>query len=435
MIKVLYKSIVFTLLFLSNIQTIQSQISKINSIKIESHLPTHLYTRKIPPSFVIRIDTKDNLRGKLNVRIKKITDDRFTIIYEKNIKIIKGVNTFNFVINQEAKKYKFVSEFYEIYSQISLKDGKKNSDTLTFAFEVDSLRYESNKPNDFETFWKNTFAQLDTINPTYTIDTMTSKRLDNINVYKLTFSGFDSTKIKGWYCLPNSEKALPAVLILPSYGNGPINIPYNFCENGIAALSIQIHGLDVENDNYPAGDFMIASYNLDSPDYYYLKKAVAYSRRALQFLISRPEIDTTRIAVVGASQGGGLALLLSGLDSHVRATVATIPTLISFPESYKSGCCWRIRNAVSDKRVSENKALSTLLYFDAINLIDNYSQHPILLTVHFKDRISPPNAIFSFYNKIPIQTKQIIVHPELGHEFLHSHWDITINFLKMIFNI
>jgi dienelactone hydrolase len=59
-----------------------------------------------------------------------------------------------------------------------------------------------------------------------------------------------------------------------------------------------------------------------------------YFGRALAWLRQRPEIITDRIAVVGTSRGGELALQLGSMYPHIRAVVAYVSANIRYP-----ACC------------------------------------------------------------------------------------------------
>lgn len=427
-INYLYPILIIIIFYYS---TINSQTKSITHYKIESYLPTHNYSRNILPSFKISIEVKKNLKGKISIKLKKIIERNFKDIFKQNIKLTKGVNVIQ-ISEQEYKFSKLNTEFYEICSEFITSSSKYVSDTLTFVMNIDSLKYPSTSLLDFDFFWSNTFSKLDSINPQYKLDTMYEKSTKEISVHKLTFYSLDSILVKAWYCLPNENDKLPALLILPSYGNNQINIPYNFCEQGFATIAIQIHGKDVENDDYPIGDDPSAGLYLNNPEKYYLRTAIAHIKRAIDFLYSRPEIDTNRIAAIGTSQGGGLALLITGLDKRIKATSATIPTLISYPQALESGAYWRVRREIKNGNIDERTALKTLSYFDANNLYKNFT-NPILLSANYKDRISPPNTIISFYNKLEILNKHLFTQPELGHQYPEHHWDIVINWLKMIF--
>lgn len=421
--------IIFTFFYLHT----YAQTGLLNVFKISSHLPTQIYSSNVQPSFKIILNSKSKIKGKLQIKLKKITEENFRKLFETKLKLNEGYNQYEF--NSKVYDFKKIEpEFYEIYSQFITDNSNYYSDTLTFVINHDSLIYKPSKPANVESFWYSTFSKLDSISPNFAIDTISSKETENSKIYKLSFNGFDSMVIRSWYCIPKNIEKSPAVIILPSYGNTAIQLPNNFYENGFISLALQIHGKDVENDDYPAGDDPSAGLNLDNPEKYYLRNAVAHIKRALDFLYSQPEVDTTRIAAVGTSQGGGLALLISELDQRIKATSATIPTLISFNEALSSGAYWRVRKAIKNKIIDKRTALNTLFYFDAQNFSNNIT-NPILLSCHFKDRISPPNTIISFYNQLLTTNKHLIIQPELGHQFPEHHWDITIDWLKMIFKM
>lgn len=404
---------------------------RIISVSIESFLPNHLYNKKHTPAFNLRIESQRIVRGKIFIRLKSITKKNYDTVYEENARFEKSVKTLHLSAENKSLNYQWRPGFFEIFARVVTGDYEYFSDTLTFAYQSDSILYSPTTPVDFETFWLNTFSALDTINPYFELAEQTEKEQDIIKIFKLMYRSFDTVCIKGWYSYPISDKPLPAIIILPSYGNTSIQIPYTLARLGFAVVAIQIHGLDVEVDNYPIGDDPSAGLNLDNPNGYYLRGAIASAKRAIDFLYTRSEVDTARIGVAGTSQGGGLALLLTGLDSRIQATVATIPTLCCLPEGYESNCCSRVRRAISTGLVDKTTAFRTLSYFDANNFAERFTK-PVLLSTHFKDRISTPNTVYAFYNRIPSRKKQLIIHSNLGHEFPSNHWDIPYSWLSVV---
>ena len=59
-----------------------------------------------------------------------------------------------------------------------------------------------------------------------------------------------------------------------------------------------------------------------------------YFGRALAWMVQRPEISADRIAVVGTSRGGELALQLGSMFSQIKAVVAYVPANVRYPS-----CC------------------------------------------------------------------------------------------------
>lgn len=59
-----------------------------------------------------------------------------------------------------------------------------------------------------------------------------------------------------------------------------------------------------------------------------------YFGRALDWMAQRPEIDGSRLAVMGTSRGGELALQLGSMFPQIRAVVAYVPANVRYP-----ACC------------------------------------------------------------------------------------------------
>ncbi len=403
-----------------------SHAQRVINVNLEPTLPSFIFSRAEYPSFNLQVTSQRRITGKYFIKSKNISEKKFLTISDQKLIFEKGNK------NISIRPYQNISPgIYEIFAHVVTGDYEYSSDTITYIYNADSLTFPPSPPSNLVSFWNDTFSILDSIQPSFQLIEQPDKFQDDLIVYKLNFLSFDSLNIKGWYCLPSSDKPIPAILILPSYGNTSIEIPYLLARLGFAVLSIQIHGLDVENDLYPSGDDPSAKINLDDPNKYYLRKAIAHAKRGIDFLYSQTKIDTGKIGVAGTSQGGGLALLLASLDTRVKVVAAPIPTLCCFPLGIETGCCHRVRKAVSDRLVSNGDALNTLSYFDINNHVQNIKV-PVMLSVHLKDRISTPNTTFVIFNKLANSNKQMIILPKLGHNFPLSHWDIPFLFLKTV---
>ena len=58
--------------------------------------------------------------------------------------------------------------------------------------------------------------------------------------------------------------------------------------------------------------------------------------RAVDFLCSRKEVDSKRIAVKGGSQGGGLSFSTAALDPRISLCASHIPFLINWDLYFKT---------------------------------------------------------------------------------------------------
>ena len=53
-------------------------------------------------------------------------------------------------------------------------------------------------------------------------------------------------------------------------------------------------------------------------------QSVTDQRRGIDFLFSRPEVDTTKVALMGGSMGGYFGTLVAGLESRFTTVVLTV---------------------------------------------------------------------------------------------------------------
>lgn len=138
--------------------------------------------------------------------------------------------------------------------------------------------------------------------------------------------------------------------------------------------------------------------------------------KALDLLRARGELDPDRIAVVGVSEGGGLALLVAALRDDVRAVAADAPMLCDFPLSVRSAA-WpytEISGYIQEEPSRRARVESTLAYFDVVNFAPDV-KCPALLSVGFHDPVSLPAAVYACANAMPGPT-EVQALPEAGHE-------------------
>ena len=104
-------------------------------------------------------------------------------------------------------------------------------------------------------------------------------------------------------------------------------------EKGIITFEIGIHGIPVTMPTtvyYNLAFGALNEYyfnNLEDRDRYYYKRVYVGCVRAVDFLLTLPQADTSRLAVYGGSQGGALSIVTAALHDKIRYLVALYPAL------------------------------------------------------------------------------------------------------------
>jgi len=103
-------------------------------------------------------------------------------------------------------------------------------------------------------------------------------------------------------------------------------------------LNIRGHGNSKDDINPGFPGYL--QYFLNDKELYIYRGAYMDCVRGIDFLFSRHEVDTTRVAVEGASQGGALTFATAALNnSRIKACAPQVPFLSDF-EDYFQVATW-----------------------------------------------------------------------------------------------
>lgn len=317
-----------------------------------------------------------------------------------------------------------------------------------FDFPLEVLRDyrpERTEPADFTAFWERTLAEARAfpLNPVFT---PVDFGLGALDTYDVAFNGWGGQAIKGWLLLPRGRSGpLPCVVEYIGYGGGR-GFPMDWLlwsAAGYAHFVMDTRGQGSVwlNGDTPDGE---AGGNPQSPgfltrgvlsrDTYYYRHVFTDAVRAIEAARSHPAVDGW-IAVHGASQGGGIALAMSGLVPDLGAVMADVPFLCHYRRATEITNSNPYHELVVFCRAHPDKierVFSTLAYFDGLNFAARASA-PSLVSVALMDDVCPPSTVFAAFNHYA-GPKQIRVYPYNLHEgaapfhrreklaFLHALW-------------
>lgn len=238
-------------------------------------------------------------------------------------------------------------------------------------------------------------------------------------IFQVTMSSFEGRRIRAWYIVPSGQppsRGWPAVMEVPGYG-GTMPLPVHLVQYGYATLSLfprsqgeSLHEWEIEH-----GTRLI--YNITDRDRYYYRGAYMDCVRGIDFLCSRSEIDTSRIGVLGFSQGGGLTLATAALDHRVSAAAAGVPWLCNFPVAagITTSPYVELHDYLEEHPQKRETVLDTLSYFDQLSLADAI-ECPTLVGTATLDEVHPLSTVMPVFEKIR-SMKSIVVYPDLDHEY------------------
>lgn len=296
--------------------------------------------------------------------------------------------------------------------------------------DLRAYRPEPEEPADFDAFWKQT---LDAAAAAATEPEQVpfDAGLATVEVRDVTFSGWAGQPIKAWLLLPRERSGpLPAVVQYIGY-NGGRGVPWEWLTwsaAGYAHLVMDNRGQggggkttadtpDVAPEGHGSSSPGFLTRGIEDPAKHFYRRLITDAVRAVDAVKALPEVDATRVAVLGGSQGGGLALAVAGLRDDLAGVIADVPFLSHYRRASQitdEGPYAEIARYLKGHRFEVEDVMRTLSYFDATNFAAR-ARCPGWFSVALMDKICPPSTVFAAYHRYG-GPAQLEVFPYNGHE-------------------
>jgi cephalosporin-C deacetylase len=281
------------------------------------------------------------------------------------------------------------------------------------------------KPTDFEAFWQNVLRQVEAIPLAPAMVQEPLRTSDDIEVFQVFYHSLDQVRIAAWYCRPRHRaERSPAILFLPGYQMDP-PIPKEWARKGYIALSVaprgKLRSLRQFNPGYPN----LLTHNIVDRHTYAYRGFYVDTWRGIDFLLSRPEVDPTRIGVTGTSQGGGLTICTAAMRPEIRAAAAGAPYLCGYLDAIELTHTYpyeEINDYLRQYPDSRPAVEETLAYFDGLNFADHITC-PIIVNIGLQDNVCPPETGYALFHRIGATDKRLYPYDGHGHDagrFQHS---------------
>jgi cephalosporin-C deacetylase len=272
---------------------------------------------------------------------------------------------------------------------------------------VRTARPDVGEPADFDAFWADTISSH-TVAIEPTITRLPSARR-SVEVYDVTFAGYDGHPIGAWLLLPASRVGpIPGLVSFVGYGGGR-GLPHEHLawpSAGYAYLVMDTRGQGSKwgsggttADPAGAGPSVdgFLTRGIERPEDYYYRRVMVDAVRAVEFFRALPDVDPARVGVTGGSQGGGIAIAAAALVDGLVAAMPDVPFLCQFERALdlaEAGPYREIVTYLAVHRGTEAQVFRTLSYFDGVNLAKR-AHCPALFSVAHRDLTCPPETVLA----------------------------------------
>jgi cephalosporin-C deacetylase len=265
-------------------------------------------------------------------------------------------------------------------------------------------------PEDLEAFWAGTLAAARGHGGTPTLAPIATP-LRLIETFDVTFPGYAGDPIKAWLHRPaGAPEALPCVVEYRGYGGGR-GLAHEIAQWAVAGYAHFVMDSRGQGSGYTTGETPdphpstaaqpgVMTRGILDRDTYYYRRLFTDAVRAVDAARALPQVDATRVAVAGASQGGGMSLAVAALVPDLVAVMTDVPYLCDMRRASEIGDkdpYGEIVRYLKAHRDHVARVFETLRYFDAA-VLATLATAPALFSVALMDEICPPSTVYAAYN-------------------------------------
>lgn len=132
--------------------------------------------------------------------------------------------------------------------------------------------------------------------------------------YRVTFRSLGGVTVQGWLSkpahLPAKQKRLPAIVTVPGYGGWQQGITLSECQRGYIVFQVYPRSQGESEKFWKIDGPDKLTWHISSPMNYYYRGAYVDVIKGIDYLLSRPDVDKSRIGLMGTSRAAVSFLLL-----------------------------------------------------------------------------------------------------------------------------
>ncbi|MCK4748792.1 MAG: acetylxylan esterase, partial [Bacteroidales bacterium] len=381
----------------------------------------------------VKLEVKNNLKGTLKgALLLKATSDFGDEILKmrKEIKVRTG-GTKQLLLDLGTLD----PGFYNI-SVILESEADNKRTSFAIGVRPEEIVSPMDRPDDFDNYWMRARRELDAVDPQFKLIRQDDLCTDTREIYLLEMRSLGNILVRGWYMKPVKEGVYPAILHVQGYSSimGPTNL---YPGDDMVALALNIRGHGNSQDHINPGFPGYFLHQVDDKELYIYRGAYMDCIRAVDFLYSRNEVDKSRVAVEGGSQGGALSFATAALDNkRIDVCVPHVPFLSDFRDYFKV-VGWPggelVQYCEEHPEIPEDEIYKNLSYIDIKNLAP-WIKAPVLMSIGLVDKTCPPHINFAAYNQLNVP-KEYTVYPNAGHGLPGVYGKLKYDYIRKQFGM
>ncbi len=312
--------------------------------------------------------------------------------------------------------------------------------------ELRDYRISTEEPADLDAWWQARLAEARAADTGTTLTRYAPEAYGPVEVYDVEFSGARGDRIRGWYLRPPAPAGadLPIVVTFVGYGGGR-GVPADHLALPAVGLAVLVMDTRGQGGDWTVGATGDPGRAEDGPEYpgvmsrgiarpetYYYTRLFVDAVRAVEVAARLDGVDAGRLAVFGASQGGGLAIAAAALQPDlVRVCQADVPFLCDLQRAVGLTGSYPYQE-IADFLARHDDlvpaALNTLRYVDCA-LLARRVRADCLFAVGLMDEVCPPSTVFAAYHEVS-SAKQIAVYRFGVHSGVPAHAERRLAHLR-----
>jgi len=296
------------------------------------------------------------------------------------------------------------------------------------------------RPGDFDAYWESALAALDVVESNVRLERVEHPS-PTAECFDLTFTGVGGAALYAKYVRPRHVvDPHPGIAVFHGYSVASPDwfdlVPYVAQGFSVVALDCRGQGGRSEDPGGVRGTTLsghIVRGLGSSPTNLMYRTVFLDCVQAVRLLMEMPEVDTARVGVTGASQGGGLTLASAALEPRVKAAASVYPFLCDYRRVWELdlaedayGELRQYLRLFDPTHSDVDGIFTTLGYIDVQHLAPRITAR-VLMVTGLMDRICPPSTQFAAYNKITA-AKEMVIFPDFEHESIPSVNDRILRF-------